>query len=329
VGLLVLLVLFVAWSVGTYFALASGDAAAQKRLGADAKAALTPQGGLLLSHPTNILVLGTDHSSSVARATDDHSDSIMLIRAGGGRTAFLSIPRDIRAPIPGYGDTKINAAMQLGGPALAIKTIKSWTTLPVNHVVVVDFNGFKKLIDKVGGITVNVPAPVYSNSFDCPYSAQRCETWKGWRFAKGPQHMNGTRALVYSRIRENRLNAADSDLTRGGRQQAVLQALKSKLLSPGQLLDLPFMGGSLLNPVATDLSAGELMQLVWVLEARGGSTIHCRLGGTSLGGEIISDKPANAQVIDEVMGTQALVPLTKATLATNLYAPGCSTQPIQ
>lgn len=320
-----LVVLGVLWGVGTYFALAGGDKAAQRRLGAPAKAALDKQSGLLLSGTTDILVLGTDHSQAVGRSADRHSDSIMLVRIGGGRTVFLSVPRDLRVDIPGHGPDKINAAMQLGGPALAIKTLRTYTTLPVNHVVVLDFSGFKSLIDKVGGVRVNVPSPVYSDKFDCPYSARRCETWKGWRFAKGPQTMNGARALVYSRIRVNRLNAADSDLTRGSRQQAVLQALKAKLLGPGTLLDLPFMGGSLLDPVATDLSAGELVQLIWMLKARGGSTLHCRLGGTLYGSGQILPNEEDQAVINEVRDPKA-APTPPNVASYGLYAPGCSSK---
>jgi LCP family protein required for cell wall assembly len=324
-GLLLLVVLAVAWSVGTYLALAGGDKAAQDRLGAPAKAALDKESGLLLSNTTDILVLGTDHSEAVGRAADRHSDSIMLIRIGGGRTVFLSIPRDLRVDIPGHGPDKINAAMQLGGPALAIKTIHRYTTLPVNHVVVLDFSGFKTLIDKVGGVRVNVPSPVYSDKFDCPYSARKCESWKGWRFAKGPQTMSGARALVYSRIRVNRLNAADSDLTRGSRQQAVLQALKAKLLGVGTLTDLPFMGGSLLDPIATDLSAGELIQLIWMVKARGGSTLHCRLGGTLYGNGQILPNEEDQAVVNEVRDPNAAA--TPPNVASyGLYAPGCSTK---
>ncbi|MDX6503718.1 MAG: hypothetical protein QOE29_843 [Gaiellaceae bacterium] len=325
-ALLLLFVLFVVWGVASYLALAGGDAAAQRRLGAPAKAALDPESGLLLAHTTDILVLGTDHSSSVARATDRHSDSIMLVRIGGGRTVFLSIPRDLRVDIPGYGPNKINAAMQLGGAALAIRTIRQYTSLPVNHVVVVDFGGFRTLIDKVGGVTVDVPRPIYSNSFDCPYTAQRCASWKGWRFAKGPQTMNGSRALVYARIRENRLNPADSDITRGSRQQQVLQALKAKLLGMGTLADLPFMGGSLLDPVATDLSAAQLAELVWVSKFRAGTTLHCRLGGTSYGAEIIPAGPENVQVINEVKGAEAP---QEPRPGSGLYAPGCSSKVLQ
>jgi LCP family protein required for cell wall assembly len=324
-GLLVLVVLGVLWGIGTYFALAGGDKAAQGRLGDPAKAALDKEDGLLLSNTTDILVLGTDHSQAVGRSADRHSDSIMLIRIGGGRTVFLSIPRDLRVDIPGHGPDKINAAMQLGGPALAIKTLRTYTTLPVNHVVVLDFSGFKSLIDKVGGVRVNVPAAVYSDKFDCPFSARRCETWKGWRFAKGPQTMNGARALVYSRIRVNRLNAADSDITRGSRQQAVLQALKAKLLGPATLLQLPFMGGSLLDPVATDLSAGELVQLIAMMKTRGGSTLHCRLGGTLYGSGQILPNEEDVAVINEVRDPKA-APTPPNVASYGLYAPGCSSK---
>ena len=131
----------------------------------------------------------------------------MLIRTDPGkhRLAFLSIPRDLRVEIPGNGAAKINAAFQIGGAALALRTVKSLTGLDVNHVAFVDFDRFRDLIDSVGGIDVDVPAPILANQFDCPYSAARCRTWDGWRFEKGRQHMNGQRALIYSRIRKNRL----------------------------------------------------------------------------------------------------------------------------
>jgi LCP family protein required for cell wall assembly len=322
-GAFLLVLLLVVWSVGAYLALASGDKRAQQRLPASAKAALTKDGGLLLSHTTDILVLGIDHSASVARAGDNHSDSMLLIRIGGGRTVFLSIPRDLRVDIPGHGSDRINAAMQSGGAALAIKTVSGYLKYPVNHVVVVDFAGFRKLIDKVGGITVNVPAPIHANRFDCPYSARRCASWTGWRFAKGAQHMNGTRALVYSRVRENQLNKADTDVSRGSRQQAVLAGLKAKLLGVGTLLNLPFMGGELLDPVATDLSAGQLLQLMWVVKARGGTQVHCRLGGTSYGGLILPNEADNA-VRNEIFDSR--VALTPPDVGRyGLYAPGCST----
>ena len=99
----------------------------------------------------------------------------MLVRTDPARhrLAYLSIPRDLRVDIPGHGPNKINAAFQLGGPALAIKTVRALTGLHVNHVVIVDFADFKDLIDALGGIDVDVPKPILSNRFDCPYATRR------------------------------------------------------------------------------------------------------------------------------------------------------------
>ena len=323
----VLLILFVVWGAASYLSLRSGIAAANRRLPRSAKAALAKQGGLLVSKPTTILLLGTDHNNTSARAADRHSDSILLVHTDPGkhRIAYLSIPRDLRVEIPGYGNEKINTAMQLGGPALAVKTVSQFTGLPINHVAVVDLASFKNLIDALGGITVNVPERILSNRFDCPYKTHaRCDQWRGWSFAKGPQHMNGQRALVYSRVRENQLNPADSDITRGGRQQAVLQAVASKLASVGTAIRLPFIGGDLLKPLATDLSAGQFLQLGWVkFRAPSGRVLHCRLGGSasSIGGQsVIVSTEENFAVVRMVTGDSAAQPPPPGS---GPYGPGC------
>ena len=108
----------------------------------------------------------------------------------------------------------MNAANQVGGPALTIATVRALTGLPIHHVVVFDFDGFRELIDALGGVELNVPKRILSNKFDCPYKSARCDTWEGWRFEKG-QHMDGRRALVYARIRSNQNDPSDNDLTRG------------------------------------------------------------------------------------------------------------------
>ena len=136
---------------------------------------LTKQDGLLLSTPTTILVLGTDGGTQPGRSDANRSDSIMLIRTDPRkhRLAFLSIPRDLRVEIPGNGTAKINAAFQIGGPTLALRTVKNLTGLDVNHVAFVDFDRFRELIDSVGGIDVDVPAPILANRFDCPVCDRR------------------------------------------------------------------------------------------------------------------------------------------------------------
>ncbi len=326
---LLLILLLVIWSFAGYLAVRGGVAAAQKRLPAGTTSALTHQGGLILNGPTNILLLGTDHATNgqAGRSSDEHSDSMMLLRTDPKRhrLVYLSIPRDLRATIPGYGDQKINAAMQIGGPKLAIQTVQQFTGLPINHVVVVDFGSFQQLIDAIGGVTVNIPENIVSNRFDCPYSTQaRCDQWPGWRFHKGVQHLTGHQALIYSRIRENRLNPADTDITRTEHQQQVMQAALSKLASVSTFVHLPFDGGTLLAPIATDLSTWDFMQLGWV-KFRAGTTLHCRLGGTSEdigGGSYIVGTQENISVIQEVLGNSAPQP---PSLGGGQYAPGCVT----
>jgi polyisoprenyl-teichoic acid--peptidoglycan teichoic acid transferase len=324
IGAAVVLALIVVWAIASYIAFSSGVSDANKRLDPDAKAALNHQGGLLISHSTTILLLGTDNNAKLAsRAGDMHSDSIMLLRTDPShhRLYYLSIPRDLQVPIPGHGTQKINAAFQYGGPALAIKTIAAFTGLDINHVMVVNFGDFRDLIDALGGITVNVPKPIRSNRFDCPYASQaRCDQWQGWRFHKGPQHMSGERALIYSRIRENLLDPAESDVTRGARQQAVLDATAAKFTSIGTLIDVPFDGSSLAKPLTTDLTASQLVQLGWEkFRASSSGSIHCRLGGDLGGGGGGSPSEDNPATIAMFLGRSAPQP------PTGPFNPGCVT----
>jgi len=325
---LVFFVLVVIWGALSYLSFSSGVSDADKRLDSNARLALTSQGGLLLSHPTTVLLLGTHTAKVGGREGDRHSDSIMLVRTDPShhRIGYLSIPRDLRVPVPGLGDTKINAAMQAGGPALAIRTILEFTGIQINHVVVVDFADFKDLIDALGGITVNVPRPILSNRFDCPYATQqRCQKWQGWRFHKGRQTMNGKRALIYSRIRENRLAPGETDITRGARQQAVIEAVAAKFTSFTTLLKMPFDGASFVKPLTTDLSAGQLLQLGWLKFRSSNSTaLHCRLGGdlsTATGQTVIEPSEDNRNVIAMFEGDSAPQPPPPG----EPFAPGCVT----
>jgi anionic cell wall polymer biosynthesis LytR-Cps2A-Psr (LCP) family protein len=188
----------------------------------------------------------------------------------------------------------------------------------VNHIVVVNFAEFRDLIDAIGGIEIVVPRPILSK-FDCPYGSEaRCARWRGWRFARGKQHMNGKRALIYSRVRKNLLDPSESDITRGERNQQVLQALMSKLASYSTFMRMPLSGGDLMKPLATDLSANDFIALGWA-KFRAGSTLHCRLGGISTGGDITPSED-NAKVILMVLGKSAPQPPAPSG---DTYPPGC------
>jgi len=283
---------------------------ANQRIDEPTRAALTP-GGSLLSDASTTLVLGSDHRPD---GGSGRSDSILLVRVDPARNRItqLSIPRDLRVTIPGHGDDRINVAYTLGGPALAIKTVQNLTGMEINHVVLVDFSGFRELVDALGGVTIDNPTKIISNSFD----------GHPWRFGRGRLHLDGRHALAYARVRENTVNGADNDLTRGLRQQRVLQAIASGLASPGTLLHLPHVGRAVGKPLTTDLSANDLMKLGW-RQLRASSTLHCRLGGTitSVGGasELIGGDE-NRRVILAVLGKSA--PLAAAPGDT--FAAGCT-----
>jgi LCP family protein required for cell wall assembly len=320
IAIVLIVLFFVVWAAVGYLVFRGGVSEANKRLPKTARLALTPDKGSLLSNPSTILLLGTDHSLAASRVGDRHSDSITLLRTDPdhGRLYYLSIPRDLRVEIPGYGAAKINTAYQVGGPRLAARTVSAYTSIPVNHIVVVNFAEFRDLIDAIGGIDIVVPRPILSK-FDCPYGSEaRCARWRGWRFAAGKQHMNGKRALIYSRVRKNLLDPAESDITRGERNQQVLQALMSKLASFSTFMRMPLIGGDLMKPLATDLSANNFIALGWA-KFRADRTLHCRLGGISTGGDITPSED-NAKVILMVLGKSAPQPPAPSG---DTYPPGC------
>jgi LCP family protein required for cell wall assembly len=318
IGACVLLV--IVWALISYFQFRDGVSAANKRLDRHVRQVLAPQHG----SSANILLLGTDHAQLSGRESAHRSDSITLVRVDTSRhrIAYLSIPRDLVVEIPAHGTSKINAAMQFGGPRLAVLTVSKLTGLPVNHVVVVDFSQFEDLIDKLGGVDITVAKPIVSK-FDCPYpTEERCARWDGWRFAKGKQHMDGHRALIYARVRKNALDPSDTDFARAERNQQVLNAVAGKLTGFGTLVKLPFIGGDLLAPVTTDLSTHSFLSLGWSkFRSSNGSTLHCRLGGEASGGEIHSVEE-NLSVIQEFTGQSAPQPPVPGS---GSFGPGCVT----
>jgi len=324
ITLIGLVVLVVAWGAAGYLAFQSGVEAANRRLDPAARAQLARSGGFLISNPTTILLLGLDSSSATARSGDRHSDSIMIVRTDPShhRLAYLSIPRDLYISVPTLGSAKINAAYQAGGPALAIRTVETFTGIAIDHVVIVNFDSFKQLIDAEGGVTIDVPKPILSNRFDCPYPTQaRCLAWKGWSFRAGVQQMNGERALIYSRIRENQLDPGETDLTRSARQQQVAQAAAAKLLSFSTIVSLPFDGSALLRPLTTDLSTIQLIELGWLkFRSSNAQALYCRLGGDAAtvgGASVLLPSEDNRATLAMWAGASGPV------APTTTFGPGC------
>ncbi|MBD0349118.1 MAG: LCP family protein [Thermoleophilia bacterium] len=309
--IVLLLASVVAWAVASYLAVRSGVETANARLGERARAALVPQEGSLLTSETHILLLGTDSAPTRARRGLRHTDSMIVVRTDPdhNRMAYLSIPRDLRVAVPGHGFAKVNVAYQIGGAPLAIRTVRS-LGLPVNHVVIVDLQRFKTLIDAVGGVTIDVRRPIRAK-FECPLKTSAdCANWRGWYFPKGRQKLRGRKALVFARVRKNLLNPSESDLTRGGRQQQVMQALTREMTSLGTLVRMPWIGDEVARPLATDLATGDLMILGWRRWRTGEDrTLHCRLGGTpSSFGYLLGEGGDNQRVISMFRGLSAPQP---------------------
>jgi len=218
-----------------------------RRIDRATRRALTPDAGSLFRHPTTVLVLGSD-----AREDEpSRSDSIMLLRFNPKThtVSQLSIARDTLTAVAGHGETKINEALFYGGAPLAIRTVRQFTGIPINHIMLVRFRGFRRLINGVGGLTINVPEDISSE-----YTGGRVV-----HFKKGKQVMDGDEALVYARIRKS-----DDDFHRMARQQQVVQALEKQIAQSGNLLDLPRIGSDFMRGIRTELTTNELLTLAYL-----------------------------------------------------------------
>ena len=232
----------------------------QEQVSPAAKRALDSSGPMPF-FPTTILVLGSDARPKGSKegganpGGPSRSDTIMLIRTGGGKSARLSIPRDTVVDIPGNGPNKINAAYAFGGAALAITTVKRYLGIKINHVVEVNFENFPGFINALGGVTVTTR---------CVTSNINGGTANGGftlKLRAGRHHLDGDQALAFARTRKNECNPAEDDITRAKRQQAVLAGIKGQLLSPGTFLRLPWVSWKAPQTIRSDMHGPGLLGL--------------------------------------------------------------------
>jgi len=188
----------------------------------------TVQGGA----PENILILGSDKRVGVTPDDPGRSDTTILLRLDPNRNAIavMSIPRDLKVEIPGYGTDKFNAAYTYGGPKLTLRVVKQLTGLPINHIVNVDFLGFVRAVNAIDCVYADIDRRYYHSNEGVPADQQYAEI----DVKPGYQPLCGERALEYVRYRHT-----DTDLVRSARQQDFLREARrrvpvSKLVPPGQ-----------------------------------------------------------------------------------------------
>lgn len=206
----------------------------------------------------NILLLGADLS---AVDGSSRTDTIMVVNIDPQTKSarILSIPRDVKVVIPGYGIDKINAAFALGdynnvqggGAGLMIRTIEANFGIPIHAFVQIDFNGFVQMVDTVGGLYIDVPYPILDSQYPAEnFNYQRIHFSSGW------QHMDGQEALIYARTRHQ-----DGDTSRSARQQQVLMAMRDQHLSADLIKQLPKLIADFGDTVRTDISITDAIKL--------------------------------------------------------------------
>jgi len=199
----------------------------------------------------NILLMGVDRREL---RPDEHprSDSMMVVSIDPVTKTYdlFSILRDTYVKIPGYGSSRINSALAEGGPELAMSTVSDFTGVPVDRYVITDFEGFKSLIDAVGGVEIDVEKNM----------RYRDPTDKGQYdidLKKGLQRLDGDKALQYVRFRHD----AMSDYTRTERQRKLLAALAVQMQKGTNLIQLPAILDSVRPYIQTNMSSTDMVKL--------------------------------------------------------------------
>lgn len=252
---------------------------------------------------TNILLLGMGGAGHDGPYL---TDTIILARLDlkQKRIALFSIPRDLLVNIPGHGWWRVNNANAFGetkqagtGPDLVKQTIEQTLDVPVHYYVRIDFKGFEKVIDSLGGVTVDVERAFT----DAKYPAGPNE-FQTVRFDSGRQTMDGEEALIFTRSRHGDNNEG-SDFARAARQQKILMAVRSRVLSPTLILNPARLTGlyrSLNDSLASNMSTGEIAHLIDTMRDISGDAISMHVFDDAPDGEL------TAQILED--GAYVLVP---------------------
>jgi LCP family protein required for cell wall assembly len=248
----------------------------------------------------NILLLGVDKREGEHGPWRTDTMILGTVDPQSKTAGMLSIPRDLWVPIPGSGESRINSANFIGdrdkypggGPALAMKTVEYNLGVPVHYYVLVDFDGFEKIIDTIGGIDVNVERTLHDEMYPDP-SPDDPNRVRTIHFETGLQHMDGKAALEYARSR-----LSTSDFDRSHRQMQIILAVREKALRLNLIPRVPELMVTMADIVQTDLQPGNIITLA-------------RLGGEIEGENLQSAVIDHTMTVEHVTpsGAQVLLPI--------------------
>lgn len=196
----------------------------------------------------NVLLLGVDEREGENGA---RADTVILMNVDNknNRVALLSIPRDTKVNIPGWGNDKINSAYVFGGPELTAKTVSELVGIPVKSYVVANFDGFEGVVDALGGVTIDVERNMYH--FDDIYPEHTIN------LKKGEQLLDGYKSLQYVRFRGDALG----DISRTERQLNFLTVLGGEAMQPSTVTKLHKLMPSVYRCVDTNLPLNQMLKL--------------------------------------------------------------------
>lgn len=249
--------------------------------------------------PENIMILGSDKRASEP-GDPGRSDTTILLRLDPDRNAIalMSIPRDLKVEIPGWGTDKFNAAYAYGGPKLTLRVVKELTGLPINHVVNVDYLGFVRAVDAINCVYVDVDRRYYHSNVGVPASEQYSEI----NVQPGYQLLCGKKALQYVRYRHT-----DTDLVRAARQQDFLSAARQRVPIDDLVLDRNDLLDIFTEYTTSDISDKETMlEVMKLFIASRNASIHEVHFPAELGPSYVYATPeAIQEAVDKFLGIEA------------------------
>ncbi|MDX6504677.1 MAG: polyisoprenyl-teichoic acid--peptidoglycan teichoic acid transferase [Gaiellaceae bacterium] len=205
------------------------------------------------NQPAVALIIGYDHRSGFESSVPSRSDTVMLVRADpvAKTISMLSFPRDMRVPIHCPGklpyESKINAAYEACGETGTLETVQALTGIQVNYLITVDFHGFKQIVDRLGGVWIDVDHRYFNDNG----GRTTGDTYATINLWPGYQKLNGSQALDYARFRHT-----DSDLYRVARQQIFVQALKQQAVANFSPVRIDQIIGALRRNVVIGIGGG-------------------------------------------------------------------------